>query len=656
MKTSLLKKLFANIIALLTGFICIVHTTNGQVFKLVKDIVPGATGSNPVNLVNVNGILYFSAFSASNGSAGGSAPGLFKSDGTAAGTVLIKVIGAGYTLSFFTNVNGALFFTASHRVGSGLSPSARQLWKSDGTKKGTVTIYPSTLSPLYILGNVNGTLYFVCGKGLYKSDGTVAGTVLVKSFYGAVSYDPGSYANINGTLYFSAIDSAHGDELWKSDGTAAGTVLIKDIYPGGGSSDPSNFMNVNGELYFSAGDSAHGIELWKSNGTAAGTILVKDIYPGVTGSSNPQYLTNVNGTLYFFATDSAHGGELWKSDGTTAGTVLVKDIYAGINSSVSYPNTLTNVNGTLYFNASDATHGSELYKSDGTSAGTLLVKDIYPGVTGSYPQDLTNVNGTLYFQATDAAHGSELWKSDGTAAGTVLVQDFEPGTGSSNPGNITVINSITFLTAATTQYGAELYSGSTPAGGPLPLTFINFDRVLKNNEVELKWTTANEMNSKGFEVEKSTDSKNFFAIGFIKSKGNTTAETDYDFKDAAVQEGINYYRLKQTDNDGNFKYSSIIKVAYTNINANTIIIAPNPFSNSSTISFTLSTSQKVSIQIFDIEGRLIKTLANEQMPAGVHQITWNATNENGSAVANGMYYLKLNVGNYTETKKLSVIK
>lgn len=83
---------------------------------------------------------------------------------------------------------------------------------------------------------------------------------------------------------------------------------------------------------------------------------------------------------------------------------------------------------------------------------------------------------------------------------------------------------------------------------------------------------------------------------------------------------------------------------------------PNPFSTSTTISFTLLQSQKVSIQIFDIEGRLIKTLANEQMATGVHQITWNATNESGGVIANGMYYLKINSGRYAETKKISVVK
>ena len=85
-------------------------------------------------------------------------------------------------------------------------------------------------------------------------------------------------------------------------------------------------------------------------------------------------------------------------------------------------------------------------------------------------------------------------------------------------------------------------------------------------------------------------------------------------------------------------------------------IAPNPFSNSTTISFPLTRSEKVSVRIFDMNGRLIKTLVDAQMQAGAHQITWNAKDENGNAVNAGIYFLKVQTGDYLETKKLVVEK
>lgn len=83
---------------------------------------------------------------------------------------------------------------------------------------------------------------------------------------------------------------------------------------------------------------------------------------------------------------------------------------------------------------------------------------------------------------------------------------------------------------------------------------------------------------------------------------------------------------------------------------------PNPFSGSATISFALTQSQKVSINIYDMNGRLIKTLVNEQMNPGIHQLTWNARDDNESTVASGIYLLKIQSGSNMETKKISVFK
>ncbi len=87
-----------------------------------------------------------------------------------------------------------------------------------------------------------------------------------------------------------------------------------------------------------------------------------------------------------------------------------------------------------------------------------------------------------------------------------------------------------------------------------------------------------------------------------------------------------------------------------------LTIAPNPFSNYTAISFSLPQSQKISITIFDMNGRLIKTLADAEMQTGTHQLTWNASDEKGNAVVAGMYVLKMHAGNYVETKKIVIVK
>src|SRR5262249_5791385 len=141
-----------------------------------------------------------------------------------------------------------------------------ELWKSDGTAAGSTLVkdifpggisgygyYPNSSYPSH-LTNVNGTLFFedndgTHGNELWKSDGTAAGTVLVKDINpGSSGSNPTDLTNVNGTLFFEATDGTHGYELWKSDGTATGTVMVKDINPGSGSSSPSYLTNVNGRL------------------------------------------------------------------------------------------------------------------------------------------------------------------------------------------------------------------------------------------------------------------------------------------------------------------------------------------------------------------------------------------------------------------------
>jgi ELWxxDGT repeat protein len=448
---------------------------------LVKDINPGGGSSifdiayySNKSLTNVNGTLFFTADDGTHGLE------LWKSDGTATGTVLVKDINPdsnGYLGSsprYLTNVNGTLFFTADDGT-HGL-----ELWKSDGTAAGTslvkdISTGGSGSYPTY-LTSVNGTLFFTADDGthgaeLWKSDGTAAGTVLLKDIRsGSTGSYPSYLTNVNGTLFFTAADGTHGRELWKSDGTAAGTSLVKDISTGGWGSYPTYLTSVNGTLFFTADDGIHGYELWKSDGTAAGTVLVKDIRSG-SATSYPTYLTDVNGTLFFSAYDSANGTELWKSDGTEAGTVLVKDIYAGsFSSGFRY---LTNVNGTLFFSGNNGVNGTELWQSDGTEAGTVLVKDIRSGSASSYPTYLTNVNGTLFFRAEDGTHRAELWKSDGTVAGTTLVKDVNTITSGSSPIGLTDVNGTLFFSASDGVNGAELWQSDSTAAGTVLVKDIN---------------------------------------------------------------------------------------------------------------------------------------------------------------------------------------
>jgi len=428
---------------------------------LLKDVHQGLAASDPWDIVEVAGIVYFTADDGIHGRE------LWKSDGTAEGTVMVKDILSGSQpsdLAELTAVGNTLYFRANDGV------HGAELWRSDGTEAGTgmvKDIYPGLWggTPRY-LAAVGDTLYFRAHDGvhnfeLWKSDGTEAGTVLVKDIRpGVGSSWLDNLTAVGEMLYFRANEGVNGSELWKSDGTEAGTVMVKNIAVGYSSSSPDRLTAVGDTLYFRAATGTHGIELWKSDGTEAGTVLVQDILAG-SGSSGPEYLTAVGEMLYFRANDGVHGAELWRSDGTETGTVMVKDVQTG--SGASWPGFLTAVGETLYFGADDGVHGAELWKSDGTETGTVMVKDLQLGSGSSSPAYLTAAGGTLYFSACTGDAGCELWTSDGTEAGTVMIIEILPGSESPDLGHLTGVGDALYFTANDGVHGHELWRSNGTA-------------------------------------------------------------------------------------------------------------------------------------------------------------------------------------------------
>jgi ELWxxDGT repeat protein len=383
----------------------------------VIDIFPGANSSSPTGLTPVGNTLYFAAYDGSHGNE------LWKTDGTT--TSLAADINPGANGSFpsaLVNVNGTLYFAADD------GQHGSELWKYDGSsaslvadiRSGSIGSSPANLT------NVNGTLFFtaddgVHGRELWKYDGTAA-SLVADLTAGTTGPAPSNLTNCNGTLYF-----ADANEVWKSDGTTA--TLVSTIDPILGPYNP--FLFVNGLVFFTGADTAHGEELWATDGT--NTNLVADIYPGTT-SGYPVYLTALGNRVFFTATDPDHGSELWESDGTT--TSLVADLYPGAGS--SNPFDLIVIDGKLFFLATDNTHGRELWMTDGTT--TTAVADFSMLSVVNNP---VAMNSTFFVEANDGVHGYELWKDVvnqppvaqpggpyAVAEGGSVVLD---GTGSSDP-------------------------------------------------------------------------------------------------------------------------------------------------------------------------------------------------------------------------------
>ena len=253
------------------------------------------------------------------------------SDGTTGGTNLIKDIFTGSAGSPGPTVDydytpddiGGVYFKAAGNT----ALTDRELWKSDGTAAGTVLvkdIYPGT-NPSEPDGKVmvNGILYFSAtdpnlGKELWRSDGTAVGTYMVKDIYpGAFLSSNASIVGVVGnTIYLQATTPIYLTELWKSDGTDAGTVLVKDIYPGlnsGVATSTNSTFSVGNILLFQANTAATGVELWKTDGTDAGTVMIQDLQAGTT-STTPNSFIALGSTIIFNDNPTATNTELYKLD------------------------------------------------------------------------------------------------------------------------------------------------------------------------------------------------------------------------------------------------------------------------------------------------------------------------------------------------------
>lgn len=413
---------------------------------------------------------------------------LMKSDGTIAGTGLVKDIWPGSSSSSVSNMislNGMLLFSAIDGI------NGRELWTSDGTTAGTYMIKdiaPGDIGPSNPYSSVpqdftaaESYIYFQAytpneGRELWRTDGTAPGTVLVKDINTGIGYSkPADFFYLDGTLYFQAFDSLHGIELWSTQPSALGASLVKDIYPGDESSEPEYLVALNNKVFFAATTLDQGRELCKSNGIVTGTKLVKDIYGPTLSSADldDDNYAVMNGNYFFVANEGVKGYELWKSDGTSAGTKMVKNIYPGGVTDFTSPYYITNIAGTIYFGGNDSIHGYELWRSDGTAAGTKMVKDIAPGTESSFPALFCEVGDLLFFQAFDPIHGTELWKSDGTSAGTKIVKDINPGVLSSDPSELYNYNGVLYFGAGTENEGRELWKSNGTAFGTKLIKDIN---------------------------------------------------------------------------------------------------------------------------------------------------------------------------------------
>jgi len=181
---------------------------------------------------------------------------------------------------------------------------------------------------------------------------------------------------------------------------------------------------------------------------------------------------------------------------------------------------------------------------------------------------------------------------------------------------------------------------------PLPVELVSFTAVKKDKNALLSWTTAVEKDSKGFEVEVSSNQQEFRKIGFVESNNGTSLQ-HYTFTDSESNKaGIRYYRLKQVDYDGTATYSAVKAVNFNNFSLN-VNVYPNPFSNEVNLTLNAEIAKDATVTLTDLTGKTVLT-KQIKVEKGSNQFKL----ETESSLPAGAYLLTVQLGTERFTTKL----
>jgi hypothetical protein len=224
-------------------------------------------------------------------------------------------------------------------------------------------------------------------------------------------------------------------------------------------------------------------------------------------------------------------------------------------------------------------------------------------------------------------------------------------------------------TSATSGYGsAEIIalkrlSGSAPIGDcrftvdtctALPVKMLSFSAGIVGNSVKLDWQTAWELNNSGFSIERTGNGVNDWSgAGFVDGWGTTNEPKRYCFYDGKLNTGKYFYRLKQIDYNGNFEYFNLPGEVVIGVPDRFEVSQnyPNPSNPVSRIDYQIPFDAKVTIRIYDMTGREVTTLLDENKPAGYYTAKFD-----GTALASGIYYCRIAAGEFVRSMKVVLVK
>lgn len=235
------------------------------------------------------------------------------------------------------------------------------------------------------------------------------------------------------------------------------------------------------------------------------------------------------------------------------------------------------------------------------------------------------VDGTIRYSYSGTAGRAMYW----TGAGNAVVGGMTDAAGN----NVAVFDNLVIQNSAILT---------------LPLQLLSFSAEAKNNNVLLTWSTNREINTKLFEIQRSTDGLHFITIDAIFAKGGYSITNNYTYIDSKAINGNNYYRLKMIDSDEKFTYSTVKKVSFL-VNKTIITVFPNPAIDFVTLQVNNNQPATFIYSVYTVDGKTIKT-GGASLNSGTQQIKIDLTRSTAKEML--LIQLKNITTNQTEVFKV----
>jgi hypothetical protein len=496
-----------------------------------------------------------------------------------------------------------------------------------GSVGGTLTLDGLGDTDAYFILKFEGAITVAANSTIVLSNGVRACNVFWIA-EGVISV--GANSDVKGTLLSHpgaitlGVNSAIEGRMLASEGAITVSDSSVAIRPPGPITVPvicegncSPFVDVLG--------TAGNFTLFTSDGNVANTAT-----SGFIG-----HIGTDNGVISGFST-SVHAGSKYNSDAVTAQAKI--DLDFAYTQLMLIPNTVTTHAPTF---GSGETLNAGVYSigSAGSLAGTITLD----GQNNPDPVFIFKFDGAFSVGAQSKVifiNGTRLcnvfWISEGATdlgtftfmKGTVIAHDGAcsmAANGNLEGRMFSTLGAIGFSTGVGTN--DDLCDGTIPIVLPIELT--DFSAESKDSHVELNWITASEINNDYFNVERSVDGVNYKSISTVSANGNSTQTLNYSIIDDSPLLGLSYYRLKQTDYDGETSYSDIETVSFNRTKSLSLKVYPNPASSHITID---SESAIESIDVFNIYGSLVQTetastFSVESLASGTYIVNIKTKNE-----------------------------